>query len=169
MVDDQEQFSDGEARERMVEEVAVTESALLQRIVVPRAWGAAALLGSAERGAVLLYTFAEMPHLLCWRLPDDADVLVEIVPDNDPRATAPVAAAEDEAGESGAEVGVWVLPEDIDEERLRYPTRWGRPSPILDAWVDGGPLLLAFADGEHILRWELAEDILLSLVADDAL
>jgi hypothetical protein len=165
MVDEEEQFEDGESRERMVEEVAVTESALLQRIVVPRTWGSPTLLGSAERGALLLYAFAEMPHLLCWRLPEDADVIVEVLPDSDPRAQAPIEPADEEI----AEIGVWVLPDDIDEERLRYPARWGRPAPILDAWVDGGPILLAFADGEHTLRWELAEDILLSLIADDSL
>lgn len=175
MVDD-EQFEDGQARERVVEEVVVTEAALRQRIIVPRAWGGATLLASTERGNVLLYTFAEMPHLLCWRLPDDEDVLVEILLDDDPRITEPLPTAseddeDDEDDDDGEEaepaLAIWVLPDDIDEERLLYPVRWGQPTPIVDAWLDGGPLLLAFADGEHTLRWELAEDMLLSLVADD--
>lgn len=76
---------------------------------------------------------------------------------------------DEEADKAAVATATWVLPDDIDEERLRYPARWGRPAPILDAWVDGGPILLAFADGEHTLRWELAEDILLSLIADDSL
>lgn len=151
----------GEERERVVEEVAVTEAALIQRIIVPHAWGAATLLASAERGDLLLFSFVEMPHLLCWRLPDDEDVVVEFVPDNDPRA--------DEEPDEEGNLAVWVLPDDIDEERLRYPARWGRPSPVVDAWIDGGPLLLAFADGEHTLRWKIEDDMLLALIADDRL
>lgn len=159
MVDDAE-FSD-ETGDVAVEEVAVTEAALMQRIVVPDAWGAATLLATAERGDVLLYSFVDMPHILCWRLPDDQDVVVEIVPDNDPRAR-------EEPDDEGA-LSVWSLPDDIDQERLRYPARWGRPSPVLDAWIDGGPLLLSFADGEHTLRWKIDDDLLLSLIADDRL
>lgn len=159
MVDDEE-FSD-ETGDVAVEEVAVTEAALMQRIVVPDAWGAATLLATAERGDVLLYSFVDMPHILCWRLPDDQDVVVEIVPDNDPRAR-------EEPDDEGA-LSVWSLPDDIDQERLRYPARWGRPSPVLDAWIDGGPLLLSFADGEHTLRWKIDDDLLLSLIADDRL
>jgi hypothetical protein len=165
MIDDRDHLETDESGERMVEELAITRSAMLQRIVTPRSWGAASLLASAERGSLLLYAFAEMPHLLCWRLPDDADVIVEVLPDDDPRASEPVAAPDDES-EAG---GLWLLPDDIDEERLRYPTRWGRPSPVLDAWVDGGPILLVFDDGEHTLRWALGEDVLLSLIADDSL
>lgn len=159
MVDDAE-FSD-ETGDVAVEEVAVTEAALMQRIVVPDAWGAATLLATAERGDVLLYSFVDMPHILCWRLPDDQDVVVEIVPDNDPRAR--------EEPDDEGNLSVWSLPDDIDQERLRYPARWGRPSPVLDAWIDGGPLLLSFADGEHTLRWKIDDDLLLSLIADDRL
>jgi hypothetical protein len=150
-----------EERERVVEEVAVTEAALTQRIIVPRAWGAATLLASAERGDMLLFSFVDMPHLLCWRLPDDEDVVVEFVSEDDPRAG-------EEPDEEG-NLAVWVLPDDIDEERLRYPASWGRPSPVVDAWIDGGPLLLAFADGEHTLRWKIEDDMLLALIADDRL
>lgn len=159
MVDGGEYAEEGE--ERVVEEVAITEAALTQRIIVPRAWGAATLLASAERGDVLLFSFADMPHLLCWRLPDDEDVVVEFVSEDDPRAG-------EEPDEEG-NLAVWVLPDDIDEERLRYPASWGRPSPVVDAWIDGGPLLLAFADGEHTLRWKIEDDMLLALIADDRL
>jgi hypothetical protein len=154
-----EENGDHSSDEPGVEEVIITESALVQRIVVPSQWGAAQLLGSAERGDLLLYTFVEMPHLLCWRLPDDQDVIVEIVPDNDPHAQ--------EEPDDEANVGLWVLPDDIDEERVRYPARWGRPTPVIDAWIDGGPILLSFADGEHTVRWQLDDDVLLSLIADD--
>src|SRR4249919_3589300 len=95
--------------ELAVEEVILTESAIIQRIVVPRAWGGAQLLGSAERGDLFLYAFVEMPHLLCWRLPDDQDVIVEIVSDDDPHA-------KDEPVDGG-NLALWVLPDDIDEER----------------------------------------------------
>jgi hypothetical protein len=156
---DEEEFAD--TQEPVVEEIAVTESALLQRIVVPSSWGASTLLASAERGDLLLFSFVEMPHLLCWRLPDDQDVVVEIIPDDDARAA-------EEPDEDG-NLSIWVLPDDIDEERLRYPARWGRPNPVVDAWIDGGPLLLSFADGEHTLRWKLDDDMLLSLIGDDRL
>ncbi|MCC6628969.1 MAG: hypothetical protein IT340_16390 [Chloroflexi bacterium] len=159
MVDEIESEDEGSAR--AVEEVAVTTAALIQRIVVPRAWGPAQLLASAERGDLLLMSFVDMPHLLCWRLPDDQDVVVEIVADDDPRAR--------EEPDDDGNLGLWLLPDDIDEERLRYPASWGRPSPVIDAWIDGGPVVLSFADGEHILRWKLDEDMLLSLIADDRL
>ena len=86
---------------------------------------------------------------------------MEIVPEDDPRAA-------EEPDEDG-NLSLWALPDDIDEERLRYPARWGRPNPVVDAWIDGGPLLLSFADGEHTLRWKLDDDMLLSLIADDRL
>jgi hypothetical protein len=165
-------------RERVVEEVSITESAVRQRIVVPSAWGTASLVASAMRGSLLLYSFADMPHLLSWQLPDDEDVVLEIVADDDPRATEHLAAAEEEREDDEddeddedevGQITTWLLPDDIDEERLRYPAAWGRPSPILDAWVDGGPILLSFGDGEHVVRWELPEDMLLSLIADDTL
>jgi hypothetical protein len=74
-----------------------------------------------------------------------------------------------ESAETDEAAGIWVLPEDIDEERLRYPAAWGRPAPLLDAWLDGGPIMLSFADGVHSLRWALDDDTLLSLIADDTL
>jgi hypothetical protein len=40
---------------------------------------------------------------------------------------------------------------------------------VLDAWFDGGPLILTFPDEEHLLRWSLDDDMLLALVADDTL
>lgn len=179
---DEDDFTD-EPRERLVEEVVVTQSALTQRIIVPRQWGPASLIATAERGALLLYSFTEMPHLLCWRLPDDADVLIEILPDNDDRAREAIAGptprepsvlalngdSRDDDADDTPSTEVWLLPDQIDEERLRYPAAWGRPSPVVDGWVDGGALLLTFDDGEHVLRWDMAEDILLSLIADDEL
>lgn len=172
---DADLFEDGEERERSVEEVSLIGSAVFQRIVYPPVWGAPTLLASAEQGSVLLYAFADMPHLLCWRLPDDEDVIVEILPADDPRAETigdspeEIDAGDGEDDGAGPRFGQWHLPDDIDEERLHYPARWGRPSPMVDAWLDGGPLLLTFDDGKHIVRWELGTDILLSLIADDAL
>jgi len=166
----EELFEDGAERERSVEEISLIDSAIFQRIVYPSFWGTPMLLASAEQGAVLLYTFADMPHLLSWRLPDDEDVVVEILPADDPRVGVIGDSPEEVDGDGEvARFGQWHLPDDIDEERVRYPARWGRPSPIVDAWLDGGPLLLNFADGEHVVRWELGTDILLSLIADDSL
>jgi hypothetical protein len=168
---DEELFEDGEERERSVEEVSLIGSAIFQRIVYPPDWGPPALVASAEQGAVLLFSFPDMPHLLCWRLPDDEDVIVELLPADDPRVETIGDAAEEIDDDDGAgnRFGQWQLPDDIDEERLHYSARWGRPSPLVEAWLDGGPLLLQFDDGQHIVRWELGTDILLSLIADDTL
>lgn len=165
---DDDHDDDSDESPRVVEDLDIFASTVLHRIIVPRAWGTAALLASAERGACLLFSFSDMPHLLCWRLPDDEDVVVEVVTEDDRRAVAAAPPGETDNGGAGS-VETWFLPDDIDEERLRYPAGWGLPVPVVDAWVDGGPVLLSFGDGHHTLRWQLEEDTLLSLIADDSL
>ena len=161
---DDEFTTDDTGQERRVEDVTLLESASLQRIIAPAHWGRATLLGTAERGALLLYHFGEVPHFLCWRLPDDQDVIVEVLPDTDPDARDTLAALEQDEAEMA--VNAWILPDDIDQERLHYPSAWGRPSAVIDAWLDGGPLVLTFEDEAHVVRWELGEDTLLALVAN---
>jgi hypothetical protein len=156
---------------RARQEAALPAAALHPRVVAPAAWGAPTLLGAADAGALLLYAYEDLHHLLCWRLPDEARsmaVVVEFLPADHPLTDPPPPRADDPA----PAVDVWVLPDDIDEQLVRYPARWGEPLAVIDGWAAGGPLAFAFADtgdGAHTLCWPLPDDTLLTLEPDDQL